>query len=249
MPDQHWLTPLVGGPDPGRALDSLLGSWREQLEALPGGTGPESAAQITWPSRDICGINPLQQHGLQPYSALVARRSRRGVPPVLPPRDVTIRLADAPDLDPVVRLLMEEHRYEEHFGGVFIQEGTAEQTRRVVRRALDRSPSWIWLAERGGRLVGLIWVSPPERARWAAPLASPTPVAYIGYGVVTAEERGCGIGTALVSQAHQALDAYGIAVTLANHAVTNPLSGPFWHRMGYRPLWTTWEVRPTLALR
>ena len=29
----------------------------------------------------------------------------------------------------------------------------------------------------------------------------------------------------------------------------NPLSAPFWNRMGYRPLWTGWEVRPAASLR
>ncbi|ASU83513.1 N-acetyltransferase [Nocardiopsis gilva YIM 90087] len=249
VPDQHWLTPIVGGPDPGAALDSLLTHWRDQLEALPTGTGSESAAVLTWPSRDVCGVLPLQRHGLQPYGVLAVRGFRRGVPPSLPPRDVTIRLAGSGDVAQVVGLLMEEHRYEEAFGGVFIQAETAEQTRRVVARALSRSPSWIWLAERGGRPVGLVWASPPERAHWAAPLVSASPTAHIGYGVVAEEERGQGIGTALVSQVHQALDSYGIAVTLLNYAMMNPLSGPFWNRMGYRPLWTTWEIRPALALR
>ena len=27
------------------------------------------------------------------------------------------------------------------------------------------------------------------------------------------------------------------------------LSAPFWHRMGYRPLWSTWEARPASAIR
>jgi hypothetical protein len=27
------------------------------------------------------------------------------------------------------------------------------------------------------------------------------------------------------------------------------LSAPFWHRMGYRPLWSTWQARPAAALR
>ncbi|MFC3996610.1 GNAT family N-acetyltransferase [Nocardiopsis sediminis] len=249
VPDQHWLTPIVGGPEPGRALDSLLTSWRDQLGELPSGTGSESAAQLTWPARDIIGVLPLQRHGLLPHSVLAVRQQRRGVPPSLPPRDVTIRLADPEDLPHVVALLMEEHRFEEHFGGVFVQPETADQTRRVVARSLARSPSWIWLAERRGRTVGLIWVSPPERARWAAPLTSAAPAAHIGYAVVTADERGHGIGTALISSAHQALDTHGVAATLLNYAVMNPLSGPFWHRMGYRPLWTTWEIRPALALR
>lgn len=249
VPDQHWLTPLVGGPEPGLALDSLLTSWRDQLEELPTGTGSESSALLNWPARDVCGIQSLQRHGLQPYTVLAARQRRRGVPPSLPPRDVTIRLADISDLTQVVSLLMEEHRYEQHFGGVFLQDDTAEQTRRVAARALSRPRSWIWLAERRGRLVGLVWVSPPERSRWAKALISAGPAAHIGYGVVVAEERGSGIGTALVGQAHQALDSHGVAMSLLNYAVMNPLSGPFWHRMGYRPVWTTWEVRPALALR
>ncbi|KIH97347.1 acetyltransferase [Streptomonospora alba] len=249
MPDQHWLTPIVGGPDPGRALDSLLSSWREQLQQLPTGTGSESAAQLTWPARDVLGVPALQAHGLQPYSVLAARERRRGVPPSLPPRDVTIRLADSQDLPQIVSLLMEEHRYEEFFGGVFIQPETPEQTRRVAARALSRSPSWVWLAERRGRPVGLVWVSPPDRARWAAPLVRAAPAAHIGYGVVAEEERGRGIGTALISEAHQALDAHNVQVTVLNYAMMNPLSGPFWNRMGYRPVWTTWEVRPALALR
>ena len=29
----------------------------------------------------------------------------------------------------------------------------------------------------------------------------------------------------------------------------NPLSAPFWSRMGYRPLWTGREVRPAASLR
>ncbi|HLU99054.1 MAG TPA: GNAT family N-acetyltransferase [Thermobifida alba] len=249
VPDQHWITPLVGGSDPEGALDSLLTSWRDQLEELPSGTGSESAALLTWPARDVCGIRPLQRHGMQPATVMAVRRRRRGVPPALPPRDVTIRLADLQDLAAVVSLVMEEHRYEEHFGSVFIQPETAEQTRRVAARALSRNPSWIWLAERRGRPVGLVWVSPPHRARWVAPLVNAAPAAYIGYGAVAEEERGQGIGTTLISHAHHALDTHGIEVTLLNYAVMNPLSGPFWHRMGYRPLWTTWEVRPALALR
>jgi len=37
--------------------------------------------------------------------------------------------------------------------------------------------------------------------------------------------------------------------TLLHHAQLNPLAAPFWNRMGYRPLWTTWEARPASALR
>jgi hypothetical protein len=36
---------------------------------------------------------------------------------------------------------------------------------------------------------------------------------------------------------------------LLHYAQVNPVSAPFWSRMGYRPLWTIWEARPAAALR
>ena len=45
------------------------------------------------------------------------------------------------------------------------------------------------------------------------------------------------------------LDARGVDITLLHYAQLNPLSAPFWSRMGYRPLWTGWEVRPAASLR
>jgi len=36
---------------------------------------------------------------------------------------------------------------------------------------------------------------------------------------------------------------------LLYYAQLNPLSARFWNRMGYRPLWTGWEVRPAASLR
>ena len=44
-------------------------------------------------------------------------------------------------------------------------------------------------------------------------------------------------------------DAQGVAVTLLHYAQVNPVSVPFWSRMGYRPLWTAWDIRPAAALR
>ena len=52
-----------------------------------------------------------------------------------------------------------------------------------------------------------------------------------------------------VDAAHRALDTAGVAVTLLHYAQTNPVSGPFWHRAGYRPLWTSWQARPAHTLR
>jgi hypothetical protein len=40
-----------------------------------------------------------------------------------------------------------------------------------------------------------------------------------------------------------------VDVTLLHHATMNPLSTPFWHRCGYRPLWTSWVARPHNTVR
>ena len=64
-----------------------------------------------------------------------------------------------------------------------------------------------------------------------------------------AAERGSGIGAALTQRLHAELDAAGVPVTLLHYAQVNPLSAPFWNRMGYRPLWTMWEIQPAGALR
>jgi GNAT superfamily N-acetyltransferase len=73
--------------------------------------------------------------------------------------------------------------------------------------------------------------------------------AYLQTMFVRPGERGAGIGAALVRHAHAVLDARGVQTTLLHYAQLNPLSAPFWNRMGYRPLWTGWEVRPATALR
>lgn len=80
-------------------------------------------------------------------------------------------------------------------------------------------------------------------------MTSAAPAAYLMVGVVSAAERGRGVGEALVARAHQEFDAAGVAVTLLDYEQYNPLSVPFWSRQGYRPLWSFWEVRPAARFR
>jgi hypothetical protein len=58
-----------------------------------------------------------------------------------------------------------------------------------------------------------------------------------------------GAGPALAGRLHQQAQAAGVAVIFLHYEQLNPLSGPFWHRQGYRPLWNIWEVRPARAIR
>jgi len=100
-----------------------------------------------------------------------------------------------------------------------------------------------------GHAVGLLVAQPPQDAGWIAGMTSKTPAAYLQTMFVEGQERGTGIGAALVRNLHARLDGMDVAVTLLHHSQVNPLSAPFWYRMGYRPLWTSWEARPASALR
>lgn len=84
---------------------------------------------------------------------------------------------------------------------------------------------------------------------WTASAVSTGPVAYLATMSVRPRHRGYGVATALAARVHRELDAAGVAVTLLHHAQLNPLSAAFWNRVGYRPLWTSWEVRPAQTLR
>jgi GNAT superfamily N-acetyltransferase len=103
--------------------------------------------------------------------------------------------------------------------------------------------------EHSGQPVALAVVEPPDAATWIAGMTRPGATAYLQTMFVRPGERSGGTGAALVRQVHAELDARRIDLTLLHYAQVNPLSAPFWHRMGYRPLWSTWEARPASTLR
>jgi GNAT superfamily N-acetyltransferase len=244
------LVPRLREPDTlAAAADDLLGQWRDHLAGLPEAHEDDTAAVITWPSRDVSGVRALVKHGLQPLTVSAARPAGRPVPGGTPDPGVVIRNADPGDLDAVTEFEMGVLRWDAQFGGVVPRPRTEALVREQARASLERHPDWIWLAERDRRPVGLLVVLPPEHQGWMASLISPAGPAYLQSMFVRADQRGGGVGAALVEHAHRAVDARGIPVTLLDYAQVNPVSPPFWSRMGYRPLWTRWEARPAAALR
>lgn len=165
------------------------------------------------------------------------------------PGGLRIRSAGPGDVDVVTALTMEVIRFDEHFGSVLLRPHIERVQRQEAERILARPQPWTWLAERDGQAVGLLVAEPPDRASWIASVTSQGPVAYLGTMSVRPDERGSGVGTALVAELHRELDTAGAALTLLHHALLNPLSTPFWNRLGYRPQWTSWEIRPARALR
>lgn len=247
--DQHRLSSVrLGRDDPDAAMDQLLTAWRERLALLGEPPGEDSAALVTVPSREPTAVPSLLGHGLHPLSVVAARPAGRPITGAAH-SDVRVRPAACADQADVVALYMAEIRYDAAFGTVVERPFTEARVGELITGLLDDPEPGIWLAERDGRPVGLAVVSPPSRAGRVAPLTTAAPAAYLDCLSVSRDERGSGVGTALVDYVHRHLDETGIGVTLLHYGATNPLSGPFWSRMGYRPLWTSWEARPATTLR
>jgi GNAT superfamily N-acetyltransferase len=243
------LTPQLAGPDVAGGLDQLLAAWREHLAGAPGSAEEDTAAVISWPTRDIDGVKPLLRHGLAPLAVIAARVAGRGPAGPAAPAGLRIRRAGPADLDTVTELGMATVRYDAHFGTVIERPHSAAVLRRDTAVLLAAADPWIWLAERDGTPVGLLYAEPPQAAAWIAPMTGRAPAAYLELMVTLPGQRGQGTGAALVDEFHRTADAAGVAVTLLHYEQVNPLSGPFWSYRGYRPLWTSWEARPARALR
>lgn len=248
-PQRFLLVPYLTGSHVPTALDTLLSRWRDHLAAVPEAAAEDTAAVIRWPSRDVAGVRALLAHGLTPLGVTAARSAVRAPAVVADcPPGVRIRRAAAADLDPVLAMTMEVLRFDVHCGGVLEPPEAEHGLRAQVAGLLEHEP-WTWLAERDGDPVGMLIAERPESAAWIAPRTSGSPVAYLLAQFVAPAERGAGVGAALTWQFHRSAEAAGICVILLEYALFNPLSVPFWGRQGYRPLWSTWEVRPARLLR
>ncbi len=251
------LVPKISGPDPAAALDLLLTRWREHLAEVPAAANlDDTAAIVTWPSRDVDGIRVLQRHGLVPLAVIAARHTNTSISPSTgtvsdPARadGVRIRRAGPDDVEAVAALGYGLVRYDAYFGAVVDRPGTRAALRREAEGLLSAPEPWVWLAERDGSAVGLLAAERPEKANWIAPLIRLSPAAYLQQGFVLPGERGTGIGARLTATFHAEVAAAGVPVTLLHYSQVNPLSAPFWSQQGYRPLWTSWEARPAHTLR
>jgi GNAT superfamily N-acetyltransferase len=246
------LSMRLRGPDVAAAADDLLTQWCDHLTSQPEARKDDTAAIVNWPSRDVTGVLALLQHGLQPLTVIAVRPEARptGRPsPTSTQPGLVIRPAGPDDLDAVAELELGVVRYDAHFGGSIPRPATEALVRAETQAALAKRPGWTWLAEQDGQPVALTVVEPPAAATWIAGMIRTGATAYLQTMFVRPGERSGGIGTALVRHVHGELDARGIDLTLLHYSQVNPLSAPFWHRMGYRPLWSTWEARPAATLR
>ena len=202
---QYWLTAHVAGdtaePGIGTALDELLARWRAHLAEEPATSGEDSQAGLRWPCRDVAGVRALLRHSLQPLVVIAARPAGRAMPKAAPePDGVQIRPAGPGDVAVVTELSMQVVSFDQHFGSVLKRPHTEKVERQAIGQTLARPEPWTWLAEREGQVVGLLMAEPPGQAGWIAPAVSQRPVAYLATMAVRPDERGSGVGTALLAR-------------------------------------------------
>lgn len=236
----------VGGAAPAASMAALLHRWRRVVAAAADPGDTDSEAVLRWPSRDPVMTSVFRAHGLVPATVVAARVA--GTPTAAPAGRALVRPLRATDLAAAVRLWRSLVAWDGQFSTMRERPTTAMLLREELAGALVRDPSWAWVAEVHGEVCGLLVAGPPRRSGWVAPLVRAAPVAYLGAMVVAEGRRGAGVGSALVHHAHATFDRAGIAVTLLHYAGLSPLSGPFWHRHGYRPLWTFWQAHPAARL-
>ncbi|GAA3582003.1 GNAT family N-acetyltransferase [Amycolatopsis ultiminotia] len=230
---------------PGTAgFDALLGVLRSRVDTEP--AEPDSACVVNWPSRDAEAIRAFLDHGMAPLAALAVRTGQDARPRT--PGTPAVRLAGPDDLATVLALCTATFDYT----GLVAhrrREQTAELLRPALRRALEEPATW--LAEADGEVIGLAQCAWVESApgNEAAELLPPGRWGYVNNVVTVDGHRSGGVGQALMARAHRELHDRGAIGTYLYYNPLNPLSSVFWHRQGYRPLWTSWEAHPASALR
>jgi GNAT superfamily N-acetyltransferase len=238
------LQPIVEAPVES-TMDSLLTRWRDRVATEPMLTEPDSGAYVWVPSREPAAFPALRRHGLAAYSVVAIRPAGR----VAPAADLPGRQAGPGDLDVLTDLALRQLREETAYGDAHDRPTAPGQIRAGLEKMLATGQRWVWLAERDGAPVGLLVGEPPAESLWLAQFTDLRPLAYLSVAYLAPEVRGSGVGSALAAAAHAVFDAAGVRATLLHYALLNPRSGPFWHRQGYRPLWTGWQAEPAATLR
>ncbi|MFE0021044.1 GNAT family N-acetyltransferase [Amycolatopsis sp. NPDC059021] len=228
----------VPGADAVGGMRALLEAWEARR---PGDPERDSVRVVTWPSRDLAIAEVLLAKGFVPEIVLAVRRSAPSPCHRVP--GVGVRAAREADIEEIVALRLAELEYAALVGPSVRRPGAAALLATETRRGL-RFGARVLIADRDGVAAGLVAFGGsggtpsggdgrlPE-GRWG----------HLGTLAVSPAGRGHGIGRTLAAAAHRELDLPGVRGTFLYYHPANPLSTVFWHRQGYRPLWTTWARR------
>lgn len=235
------------------AVAELLRDWVADTALDLGELGDwESCLSMNVPSRDSALVRPLLANGFACTGITGIRVGARGANDSQAVRRLAeagaqLRLATVEDAQLLGELDAELLAHDAQHGGLAVRPGAAVvlQVGIEVRLAID--PEWTWVIEQAGIPVGYLSIE-LNRERHLQACADGGGVAFIQAMYLRPTVRGGGIGEAVVEFAHARIEAAGFDRILLGYAAQNPRSGPFWCRMGYRPLWSGWQRRPARPL-
>jgi GNAT superfamily N-acetyltransferase len=229
-----WTDVAADGP---AAVDALAAAVRRLGSP---GTAGTAADGVLWPTADevvagwwaAVGLERAAHYALRPPTPLQA--------PV--PAGVEVRRARPADTEAVVAL---------HVDAVVFQAAVSPYIRAVPagevgfrRRLVEGRSSTHVAAAAGGELLGACewWVVSAEDSDDRPGLLPPGRYAYLNSVAVRFESRGSGLGRALAGAALAAAGP-GLAGSVLWFGEHNPIARRVWPRLGWRPLWTSWERR------
>jgi len=237
--DRYVLTPLVIGPDVAvdlnLALSNLPDTAKEQLKS-----SDRTALQVRWPSRDTLGMQALSLHSLQPR-VVFAVCDREPAPTNIALKGISIRPIILEDIEPVAALWKDVIDYDISTGICFDRPNVAKNLRAELLDRITRLEPWIWVAQTGQDLIGVVIATGPDDCGGVSPMVRRAPVAYLNALSVKADYRGKLVGTALMVHAQREIASRGVKTTIVHYGLANPLSAPLCGRLGFRPLWTEWS--------
>jgi GNAT superfamily N-acetyltransferase len=154
--------------------------------------------------------------------------------PAASPTPVEIRHAAATDLEAVARLMHVNalHHASAPLFWPYLRE-TVDAGRAYAAALLDDRANGHVLAQRGGRVLGMQTFTPPT---FLSPLLVPPRMIYLFHGVVEAEARGEGIGSALLARSMAWAREQGHEHCALHFGSANLAAAAFWTGQGFVPI-------------
>lgn len=238
-----------GEPGPLRALldawvaDAATASWRAS-------NSWDAALTLTAPARDSALVIPLLERGFALVGVAGIRIGSRGASEArareaLSAAGLRVRPAGVDDLDLLAELDGELLAHDAQHGSVTMRPGAQAVLRGMIAERLSQDPGWTWIVEDATGTAGYLSIE-IDAPRHRALCAAGGSIAHLQAMYLRPRVRGGGLGEALVEFGHSRIEAAGIDRIQLDYAALNPRSGPFWCRMGYRPLWHHWQRRPAM---
>lgn len=229
-------------PDPD-AFTGLLQRWLTRIDA-EGDTGTgDRGAIVRLPDAERGLVRPLLAAGFAPQTTTALLRVQPEMADAPEATALGLRRPQASDRDQLLDLAEQMVASDIAARSAWHRPNARGLLEHYVDEILSHDDGWAYVAEDDSGIIGLMSLNPPQASEWAAPSTSLSPVVYLGMAAVAERARRQGVGRRLLAAVHRQAAATRQRAILLDHATLSPLSAPFWHRHGYRPLWTTW-LRP-----